>query len=121
MSPTIIFKDGLPWMATGGAGGSQIISATLQNIINMIDFDMNLAEAVNAPRIHHQWLPDILYLQPGISPDTQAILAARGHNLGVWAYFGRTASIAMKNGVFFGIADPRAKGSGALGPDHLEH
>jgi gamma-glutamyltranspeptidase / glutathione hydrolase len=119
MSPTIVFKDGKPWMATGGAGGSQIISVTLQNIINMIDFDMNLAEAVLAPRIHHQWLPDMLYIQPGISPDTQAILAARGHALGVQRYFGRTASIAIENGVYFGFVDPRALGGGALGPDYL--
>ncbi len=120
MSPTIVFKDGKPFMLSGGAGGSQIISATLQNIINVIDFDMNIAEAVNFPRIHHQWKPDKLYLQPGISPDTQAILRQYGHDLSVWEYFGRTASVAIEDGVFFGVADPRAIGGSAEAPDQID-
>ena len=119
MSPTIVFKNGVPFMLSGGAGGSQIISATIQNIINVIDFDMNIAEAVHAPRIHQQWKPDKLYLQPGISPDTQALLRQKGHELSVWEYFGRTASLTIENGVFFGVADPRAIGGSAEAPDRL--
>ena len=119
MSPTIVFKDGKPFLISGGAGGSQIITATLQNIINVIDFNMNIAEAVNAPRIHHQWKPDQLFLQQGISPDTQALLRQKGHELSVWSFFGRTASVLIDDGVFFGVTDPRSIGGSAESPDQL--
>ena len=82
MTPTIVLKkDGSPWFALGGRGGPRIITGVLQTIINVIDHDMNIQTAIDAPRIHHQWLPDeILYEPLGMSPDTIAVLASYGHS-----------------------------------------
>jgi gamma-glutamyltranspeptidase/glutathione hydrolase len=73
MTPTIVLrKDGSPWFAVGARGGPRIITAVLQTVINMIDHDMNIQQAIDAPRIHHQWFPDeILYEPYGMSPDTR--------------------------------------------------
>jgi gamma-glutamyltranspeptidase/glutathione hydrolase len=81
MTPTIVLrKDGSFWFALGGRGGPHIISAVVQSIINVIDHDMNLQQAIDAPRIHHQWLPDVLLYEPyGMSPDTLSILDRMGH------------------------------------------
>ena len=76
MSPTIVLKDGRPWLVTGSPGGSHIITATLQTLIDSIDFVMNPAEAAAAPRVHHQWTPDELRVEKGISPDTLELLRA---------------------------------------------
>ncbi|MCL1074379.1 gamma-glutamyltransferase [Shewanella dokdonensis] len=82
MSPTIITKDGKTFMVVGSPGGSLIITITLNTVLNVIDYGMNLQEAVNAPRIHQQWLPDVvLYETRGISPDTLKILKARGYTM----------------------------------------
>ena len=120
MSPTIVFKDGKPWLASGGGGGSQIITATLQNIVNMIDYDMTAAEAVYANRMHHQWLPDKFFVQKGISPDTVELLKKRGHDVGFFGFYARAPILAIENGVFFGVADPRKDGAAAIAPDGLE-
>ncbi len=64
MSPTIVTKDGKPFMVVGSPGGSRIITITLEAILNVIDFGMDISQAVNAPRIHHQWQPDKIYLEP---------------------------------------------------------
>jgi gamma-glutamyltranspeptidase / glutathione hydrolase len=83
MSPTIVTKDGLPLMVLGTPGGSRIITAVLHTILNVIDYGMNVQEAVDAPRFHQQWLPDVTYLEPhAISPDTRRILLDMGHQLG---------------------------------------
>ena len=80
MTPTIVFdKKGKPLIATGSPGGSTIITIVLQMIVNMIDYDMGVAEATAAPRIHHQWLPDVIYYESGISADTLEILKGMGH------------------------------------------
>ncbi|MGI9055082.1 MAG: gamma-glutamyltransferase [Pyrinomonadaceae bacterium] len=81
MTPTIVLrKDGSVWFAVGARGGPRIISAVLQTVINMIDHDMNIQEAIDAPRIHHQWFPDQIYYEPyGLSPDTRKILENYGH------------------------------------------
>jgi len=80
MSPTIISKDGKPFMVIGSPGGSRIITITLEAILNVIDFGMDISQAVNAPRIHHQWQPDKVYLEPyALSPDTEKTLAAMGY------------------------------------------
>ena len=81
MTPTIVLrKDGSVWFAVGARGGPRIISAVLQTVINMIDHDMNIQEAIDAPRIHHQWFPDqIYYEQFGLSPDTRKLLESYGH------------------------------------------
>src|SRR4051794_3360879 len=81
MTPTIVLrKDGSLWFALGARGGPRIISAVLQSVIDVVDFGMNIQEAIDAPRIHHQWFPDeILYEPSGFSPDTLKILSSYGH------------------------------------------
>ena len=80
MTPTIVLKDGKPFLVTGSPGGSRIISAVLQVIVNVIDFHMPIDKAVTAPRLHHQWQPDEVFVEPGFSPDVLDALRARGHN-----------------------------------------
>ena len=82
MSPTIVLKDGKPFLVTGSPGGSRIITTTLQVIMNVIDHGMNVAEATYAPRVHHQWLPDELRIEEGLSPDTVRLLEQKGHKVG---------------------------------------
>lgn len=134
MTPTIVKKDGKPWFVTGSPGGSTIITIVLQNILNVIDFDMNAMEAVTSPRIHHQWLPDVVITEPGISADTIGILERRGYifQRGVASKYGfgadasksnkyarttlgRANAIMYKDGFFYGAADPRSPTSGAVG------
>ncbi|MBV9523563.1 MAG: gamma-glutamyltransferase, partial [Alphaproteobacteria bacterium] len=81
MSPTIVTRDGRVFLVTGTPGGSRIITTVLQVILNVIDHQMNIAEAVAAPRIHHQWVPDIVFTERGLSPDTVRLLEARGHRI----------------------------------------
>ena len=81
MSPTIVFRDGRVMLVTGTPGGSRIITMVVQVILNVIDHQMNIAEAVAAPRIHHQWLPDQVFAERGLSPDTIRLLEARGHKV----------------------------------------
>ena len=81
MSPTIALKDGKLFMVLGSPGGSHIATAVLQVFLNVVDFGMNIQEAVDAPRVHHQWRPDKLYLEKGFSPDTIAILKSMGHDV----------------------------------------
>ena len=82
MSPTVVAKDGKPFMVIGSPGGSRIITITLEAIVNVIDHGMNIQEAIDAPRIHHQWLPDKVYVEPfGLSPDTEKLLAGMGYHL----------------------------------------
>jgi gamma-glutamyltranspeptidase/glutathione hydrolase len=81
MTPTILVRDGKPFLILGAPGGSRIINGVLQVILNVVDFHMNVQDAVDWPRFHHQWMPDQLYLEKGISPDTVAILRALGHKI----------------------------------------
>jgi gamma-glutamyltranspeptidase/glutathione hydrolase len=116
MSPTIVLKDGEPWLVTGSPGGSRIITTTLQLIMNVIDHGMNIAEATAAPRIHHQWLPDRLDVETGLSPDTVALLAAKGQNVAVGDASGSTQTIMLsEEGFRLGAADPRRPGALAVG------
>jgi gamma-glutamyltranspeptidase / glutathione hydrolase len=109
MSPTIVMKDGKVFLVTGSPGGSRIITTTLQIIMNVIDHKMNIAEATYAPRIHHQWLPDELRVEEGISNDTKAILRAFGHDVVVKRTMGSTQSIMVdpETGMLLGATDPR--------------
>lgn len=107
MSPTIVLKDGKPWAVTGSPGGSRIITATLQTIVDLIDFGMNPAEAASVPRFHHQWAPDVLRVERGLSPDTLALLAAKGQKLSEQASMGRTQTIQILPSGFYGSSDPR--------------
>jgi gamma-glutamyltranspeptidase/glutathione hydrolase len=115
MSPTIVLKDGRPWLVTGSPGGSRIITATLQTLINSIDFALNPAEAAAAPRIHHQWTPDELRVEKGLSPDTLDLLRARGHPVVLTAPMGRTQTIRIDGGGFQGYSDPRSPDAATLG------
>ncbi|MBX2805881.1 MAG: gamma-glutamyltransferase [Hyphomicrobiales bacterium] len=115
MTPTIVFKDGEPYLATGSPGGSTIITVVMQILMNVMDFKMNIAEATAAPRIHHQWLPDLVFTERGVSRDTLRSLEARGFILpkddkGQWKHriLGRTNSILRRDGYLFGSSDPRA-------------
>jgi gamma-glutamyltranspeptidase / glutathione hydrolase len=109
MSPTFVLKDGKPFLATGSPGGSQIITSTLQIILNVIDHGMNVAEATTTPRIHHQWLPDVLRVERGISADTLRILKQQGHTIKVDLPMGKTQTIQIRNGGFYGYSDPRSQ------------
>jgi gamma-glutamyltranspeptidase/glutathione hydrolase len=112
MSPTIVLKNGKPFLITGSPGGSRIITTTLQIILNVIDHNMNIQEAVNAPRIHHQWLPDELRVEEGLSSDTVRLLQNMGHTLSVQATMGAAESIFIDptTGIYYGAADPRREG-----------
>ncbi len=114
MTPTIVLrKDGSVWFALGARGGPRIISAVMQSVINIIDHDMDIQAAIDAPRIHHQWFPDeILYEPYGMSPDTLSILTGFGHKFGE-----RPGSIASATGIMIdekgirlGAIDSRSDG-----------
>lgn len=115
MSPTLVMKDGRPFLISGSRGGSLIITQTLQVLLNVIDFDMNIAEAVAAPRMHHQWLPDRLAVERGFSPDTLELLKEMGHEVNVGWAMGTTNSILYRDGFFYGAGDPRRPDTAALG------
>ena len=115
MTPTIVFHNGKAVLATGSPGGSRIITTTLQIIMNVIDHDMNIAAATAAPRIHHQWLPDKLRVEVGISDDTLDLLSARGHEIVVGNAMGSTQTVMRIDQGFFGAADPRRVGALARG------
>jgi len=111
MTPTIVFKDGKAWLATGSPGGSKIITTVLQTLLNAMVFDMNVAEATAGERIHHQWYPDIVQAEEGISPDTVEKLQAMGHTVKLSrSHIGRTNSIQLDGPWRFGYADPRRTG-----------
>lgn len=117
MTPTIVFADGKPWFATGSPGGSRIITSVLQMIVNVIDHGMNLAEAVNAPRMHHQWFPDVLQLESGFSPDTVELLRARGHEIqDSRSSMGSVQAVGIRDGVFRGASDPRRPNAASVAP-----
>lgn len=117
MTPTIVFKDGEPWFATGSPGGSRIITTVLQMIVNVVDHEMNIAEASAAPRMHHQWYPDKLQLEDGFSPDTIRILEARGHTIASSQFsMGSLQTVSLRDGVFRGASDPRRPNAGSIAP-----
>lgn len=109
MSPTIVVKDGKTWLVTGSPGGSRIITTVLQMVVNTIDFGMNVAEATNAPRFHHQWLPDELRVEKGFSPDTLKLLEQKGQKVVLKEAMGSTQSIMVGlDGELYGASDPRS-------------
>ena len=115
MTPTIVLKDGKPFLITGSPGGSRIITTVLQIISNVIDRGMTLAESVSAPRLHHQWLPDEVVAEPGVAPDLIAALQARGHRVAVGRNTTSANSIAVTANGFAGVADVRTRGALAAG------
>ncbi|WP_199260974.1 gamma-glutamyltransferase [Paracoccus binzhouensis] len=117
MTPTMVLKDGKVWLVTGSPGGARIITTVLQVVMNMIDHGMNVAEASTAPRVHHQWLPDELRVEEGISLDTIRILQAKGHTVAVKEAMGSTQSIMRDpgTGMLYGASDPRRPDAATLG------
>tara|TARA_R110002072_G_scaffold51389_4_gene137934 strand:- start:4716 stop:6434 length:1719 start_codon:yes stop_codon:yes gene_type:complete len=116
MTPTIVLDSrGDVKLVTGSPGGSRIINVVLQILVNVLDYDMNIAEASAAPRVYQSWRGAPLYLEPGFSVDTQEILLGRGHKLISQQTMGSTQSISVEAGLFFGAADSRRPGAGASG------
>ena len=117
MTPTLMFGEDGSVIATGSMGGSRIIMGVLQTIVNIVDHGMNIAEAAAAPRMHHQWLPDKLQLEPGFSPDTISILRDRGHEVLDSRYsMGSTQTVSWQDGLFRGASDPRRPESATIAP-----
>ena len=128
MSPTIVTRGGKPVLVLGTPGGSRIITTVVHTILNMVDYGMDVQEAVDAPRFHQQWLPDVTNVEPfAISPDTHRLLAAMGHNLGKPQEANHVAAIVIGSTprldgtssgktVFFGANDPRRRSGLAKGP-----
>ena len=115
MTPTIVTHDGKLFLVLGAPGGPTIISTVLQVITNVIDFKMNLQQAVDFPRFHHQWMPDELRLEDhGFSPDTVNLLKKRGHKIKFVDKMGRVMAIQAKGEGLLGAADARSEG-GAQG------
>ena len=118
MTPAIVVRDGRIVLVTGSPGGRTIINTVLHTILNVVDFGMNVQEAVDAPRFHHQWLPDELrYERRGLSPDTITLLEQRGHRLVARPRQGAAQAIAVdaETGILEGGADPRRPDSTAAG------
>ncbi|SHO50380.1 gamma-glutamyltransferase [Desulfopila aestuarii] len=115
MSPTIVKHEGKNFLVTGSPGGSRIITTTLQVIMNVIDHGLNIQSAVAAPRIHHQWLPDELRVEEGLSPDSVKLLEEMGHQVQQKSAMGAIQSIMVKDGMMYGGADPRRSTALAAG------
>ena len=107
MTPTIILQGDRPELIVGGAGGPRIISATLQTILNVLDFQMPIKEAVEAPRIHHQWMPDELNVEDKLPPETKKSLERRGHTVKDRATLGVVQAVLAKRSKTTGAADSR--------------
>ena len=116
MTPTIIFKDNNPYLVLGSPGGSRIITTVLQVALNVMEHDMNVAQAVNSPRIHHQWLPEVLMMEKGFGPDTERLLEEKGYRLYPSRTMGSVQAILKEGEYFYGAADPRRPSSGAIAP-----
>jgi gamma-glutamyltranspeptidase/glutathione hydrolase len=126
MTPTIVLREGKPWMILGTPGGSRIITAVMLTMLNVIDYGMDIQEAVDAPRIHQQWMPEATYVEArALSPDTAAILTGMGHQLTVPQPENHMAAIligapslhgkAVGGMRFYGAIDPRRNTGLALG------
>jgi gamma-glutamyltranspeptidase/glutathione hydrolase len=115
MAPTIVLKNGKAVLVTGAPGGSRIITTVLQVVINAIDFQDGIADAVAAPRVHHQWLPDVVLVERGLPPTTIRALEARGHVIRFGPMSGAAHSIAVTPDGLIGAADARSRGALAAG------
>jgi gamma-glutamyltranspeptidase/glutathione hydrolase len=137
MAPSIVLKDGALVMVVGSPGGPRIVTATLETMLNVIEYGMNAQEAVDAPRLHHQWQPDVLFAESfALSPDTRALLERMGYRIVDQRPWGAVALIAAAGaskersdapadsvlshaappGAFNGAADPRRPAGAALAP-----
>ena len=116
MAPTIVLKDGKLFLILGSPGGARIISTVANILLGVVDYGMNIQQAVDAPRFHHQWMPDTTFIEPGISPDTRKELNARGHTIEQEPYWSDGECIAVdgRSGELLGASDSRNNGK-ALG------
>ena len=112
MTPTIVLKDGNFFLTTGSPGGSRIITTVLQLLINVIDHKMNIQKATATPRIHHQWLPDAIYIENGMTEEIETALSKKGHRVERTGHIGNAQSIVRQKGLFHVASDNR-KGMGA--------
>jgi gamma-glutamyltranspeptidase / glutathione hydrolase len=114
MTPTIVLKEGKLWFALGSPGGPTIINTVMQVVINVIDHGMTIQEAIDTPRVHHQWLPDQIVYEPyGLAPDIIRELRAMGHTLVARPYYmGEVEAVMIEDstGVRLGASDPRLDG-----------
>ncbi len=115
MTPTIVMKDGKPYLVTGSPGGSRIITTVLQIILNVLDHEMDVASAVSAPRIHHQWLPDEVFAEKTYPEDVLKGLEERGHKIATRVPNTSANSILITKDGFAGAADTRTRGAVAVG------
>ena len=115
MSPTLVFKDSKPYIVTGSPGGSRIITTVTQVISNVIDHDMNIAEATHAPRIHDQWLPDEIRIEKALNVDTIKKLESMGHKVSPQSAMGSTQSIMITPNGVYGSSDPRIVDAAVVG------
>lgn len=115
MTPTIVLKNYDLFLVTGTPGGSRIITTVLQLLTNTIDYKMNIAEATHAPRIHHQWHPDEIRHETGISSDTLELLNGIGHQTSLKTAMGSAQSIMKRNNTLYGASDPRKPGAAVIG------
>jgi len=115
MTPTIVLRNGKPFLITGSPGGSLIITTVLQILTNVIDFGMNISEATYAVRVHHQWLPDELRVEKGLGIDTINLLTKMGYHVVTGDTMGVAESILKDGDYIYGAADPRRPGGLAEG------
>jgi gamma-glutamyltranspeptidase/glutathione hydrolase len=115
MTPTIVLKDGKPYLVVGSPGGSRIITAVLQVIVNVIDRKLPVAEAVGAPRVHNQWWPDEVLVERGFSPELIRALEARGQHVVEGLPPTSANSILATPAGLVGAADNRSRGALAAG------
>jgi len=112
MTPTIVLKDGKLFLVLGSPGGPTIITTVANILIGVVDFSLDIAEAVNAPRFHHQWLPDGILVEDRLSPDTMNVLRSKGHKLKAEHFWGDGECIMLdpKTGERLGASDGRNNG-----------
>lgn len=121
MTPTMLLRDGKPVLITGSPGGSKIITSVLQHIVNVAVFEMNVSEANHAPRVHHQWYPEQLSYETGVSVDSLSVLEAMGHPLKKSSTMGSIQAIYSDGENLYGSADSRRPGAAAIGVPMLKH
>jgi gamma-glutamyltranspeptidase/glutathione hydrolase len=118
MTPTIVLRDGKPFMITGSPGSATIISTTMESIVNVVDYGMNLQQSIDAPRMHHQWYPDVVYVEPGLlTPQTQKSLESMGYTFKTRHAIGADEAIMVDpgTGLLEGANDPRRPAGLAAG------
>ena len=115
MTPTIVLKDGQPYFATGSPGGSRIITSVLQSILNIVEFEFEVSDAILAPRIHHQWYPDVLQLEKSYNSQHAEALTKKGYEIMKINPATALQIVMMKNNYYYGFGDTRRPDSLAIG------